>query len=350
MSGPDRDLPVAETSASPAGYYHHHHGGSSSSLSASPAQRQPSQGYRPNLHPSQRQNQSQDQSQPHRQQQQSVVASEGAGLGARPGESPADQQLHQQHHQAPGLDSGTINTGANVDTDDNRHHSDDPTTTAAAADHGSGSASLPPFEPIFTLLTNTTTNTTVHPRVHYVFSDDDASAIFTAPQTDPLHRALVVDLAPPAAPNGKWSVSWASSLTPDFAVTGSQLSLQQHGSSGGGGGGAAAGNDTDNGAETGSTSVVLRVEGVEREPVSSRPNSLPASGSGIVGRENIEQLVEEFRRRMGVLKKVVDEGERRKDAMARMNEGASEQGEDAPVAPTAESTTTPPILEDDGTG
>ncbi|PTB65982.1 hypothetical protein BBK36DRAFT_1089833, partial [Trichoderma citrinoviride] len=178
---------------------------------------------------------------------------------------------------------------------------------------------LPPFEPIFTLLTNTTTNTTVHPRVHYLFSDDDASAVFTAPHADPLHRALVVDLAPPAAPNGKWSVSWASSLTPDFAVTSSQLSLQQHAAA------ADSGNDI-----PGSTSVVLRVEGVEREPVSSRPNSLPASGSGIVGRENIEQLVDEFRRRMVVLKKVVDEGERRKEAMARTNEGLhSEQGEDA---------------------
>ncbi|PTB74087.1 hypothetical protein M440DRAFT_43230, partial [Trichoderma longibrachiatum ATCC 18648] len=176
---------------------------------------------------------------------------------------------------------------------------------------------FPPFEPIFTLLTNTTTNTTVHPRVHYLFSDDDASAIFTAPQTttDPLQRAIVVDLAPPSAPNGKWSVSWASSLTPDFAVTSSQLSLQQHGSGT-------------------TTSVMLRVEGVEREPVSSRPNSLPASGSGIVGRENVEQLVEEFRRRMGVLKKVVDEGERRKEVMARMNEGVhSEEGEGARGVP-----------------
>ncbi|TFB02845.1 hypothetical protein CCMA1212_005053 [Trichoderma ghanense] len=346
MSGPDRDQPVAEASASPAGYYHHHGGSSSSSLAASsPAQRRPSQNYRQNLHPGQLQSQSQGQggpSQPHRQQH-FVAASEGAIMGARPGEAqlPPDQQQHQQHQRrGHGLDSGIIN----AETDGNNPNNDDAPTTTAADD----ASDFPPFEPIFTLLTNTTTNTTVHPRVHYLFSDDDASAVFTAPQTDPLHRALVVDLAPPAAPNGQWSVSWASSLTPDFAVTSSQLSLQQHGS----GGAAAAAAGADNGNENTATSVVLRVEGVEREPVSSRPNSLPASGSGIVGRENIEQLVEEFRRRMGVLKKVVDEGERRKEVMARTNEGGhSEEGEDAPgAAPPPAESTAPVVLEDDGTG
>lgn len=78
---------------------------------------------------------------------------------------------------------------------------------------------------------------------------------------------------------------------------------------------------------------MLRVEGVEREAVASRPNSLPSSGSGIVGRENVDQLTEEFKRRMGVLKKVVDEGERRREAMSRLNEGRvqqhPDQGEDA---------------------
>ncbi|EGR48204.1 uncharacterized protein TRIREDRAFT_62537 [Trichoderma reesei QM6a] len=275
-------------------------------------------------------------------------------MGARPGEaqSPLDQQRQQQqqqqhHHQGHGNDSDIVNT----ETDDNPNNDDDPpTTAAAAAGHESESASFPPFEPIFTLLTNTTTNTTVHPRVHYIFSDDDASPVFTAPQTDPLHRALVVDLAPPSAPNGKWSVSWASSLTPDFAVTSSQLSLQQHGSNNSGGAPIAA---ADNGNENAATtSVMLRVEGVEREPVSSRSNSLPASGSGIVGRENVEQLVEEFRRRMGVLKKVVEEGERRKEAMARLHEEGvhSGQGEDAQDAPPAEPTGPPVVLEDDGTG
>ncbi|KAK1245708.1 hypothetical protein MKX07_004777 [Trichoderma sp. CBMAI-0711] len=369
MPGPDRDQPVAETSASPAGYHQHHHGGSSSSLAAASlsVQRRLSQHYRQNLHPGQAQSQNQNQnqgqgsSQPHRQQQQQfVVASEGAAMGARPGEaqSPLDhqrqqQQQHHHHHQGPGIDSDMANT----ETDDNPNNDADPptTTSAVVAEHESDSASFPPFEPIFTLLTNTTTNTTVHPRVHYIFSDDDASPVFTAPQTDPLHRALVVDLAPPSAPNGNWSVSWASSLTPDFAVTSSQLSLQQHGSNNNGGAAtttAAAAADNGNGNENAATtSVMLRVEGVEREPVSSRPNSLPASGSGIVGRENVEQLVEEFRRRMGVLKKVVEEGERRKEAMARMNERVhSGEGDDVPDAQPAEPTGPPVVLEDDGTG
>ncbi|KAK4061478.1 uncharacterized protein Triagg1_10335 [Trichoderma aggressivum f. europaeum] len=213
-----------------------------------------------------------------------------AALAARPGESP-----EQHHHHGVDSSSGLVDGNG----DGNRNNADD--------------ADLPPFEPIFTLLTNNTTNTTVHPRVHYLFSDDDASAVLTAPQTDPLHRALVVDLAPPAAPNGKWTVSWASSLTPSFAVTASQLSLQQHG-----------GND----AEAGSTSAVLRVEGVEREAVASGPNSLPSSGSGVVGRENVEQLTDEFRRRMGVLKKVVDEGERRREALSRLGEGRAQQHPD----------------------
>ncbi|OPB37840.1 hypothetical protein A0O28_0101240 [Trichoderma guizhouense] len=246
-----------------------------------------------------------------------------AALAARPAESP--EQHHHNYNQGVDNNSGLIdgsdgnhNHNHNADNIDGAHDVD-----AAARDAAhDADADLPPFEPIFTLLTNNTTNTTVHPRVHYLFSDDDASAVLTAPQTDPLHRALVVDLAPPAAPNGKWTVSWASSLTPDFAITASQLSLQQHGSG-------SEGND----AEAGSKSVVLRVEGVEREAVASRPNSLPSSGSGVVGRENVDQLTEEFKRRMGVLKKVVDEGERRREAMSRLNEGRvqqhPDQGEDA---------------------
>lgn len=240
-----------------------------------------------------------------------------AALAARPAESP------EQHHH--NYDRGVDNSSGLVDGSDGSHNHNhnadniDGAHDVDAAAHDAAhdaDADLPPFEPIFTLLTNNTTNTTVHPRVHYLFSDDDASAVLTAPQTDPLHRALVVDLAPPAAPNGKWTVSWASSLTPDFAITASQLSLQQNG------------NDT----EAGSTSAVLRVEGVEREAVASRPNSLPSSGSGVVGRENVDQLTEEFKRRMGVLKKVVDEGERRREAMSRLNEGRvqhPDQGEDA---------------------
>ncbi|KAL7896976.1 hypothetical protein HDV63DRAFT_82894 [Trichoderma sp. SZMC 28014] len=230
--------------------------------------------------------------QPH---QQTTASSSTAAL----------QGQDQQHHY-----------DANPSHSDIINDSNDAPAPSSSSDH------IPPFEPIFTLLTNTTTNTTVHPRVHYLFSDDDASAVLTAPQTDPSHRALIVDLAPPANPTGKWTVSWASSLTPDFAVTASQLSLQQH----------SGNNDGEDGEnnEGASSSVMLRVEGVEREavPADTKPTSANLRGSsssggstaGIIGREDVDQLTEEFRRRMGVLRKVVDEGERRRETLNRLNE------------------------------
>ncbi|KAF4343699.1 hypothetical protein FBEOM_2372 [Fusarium beomiforme] len=171
---------------------------------------------------------------------------------------------------------------------------------------------MPPFEPLFTLLTNSTSNTTVHPRVHYVFSDDDPSILATSAQ-DPSHRPLVVELAPaPDGDSNRWAVSWAASLTPDFAVTNSSLTVQQSESEESGGAGA----------------LMLRVEGVEREPVEMRPDSLPSSGSGAIGGEDIDVLAEDFRRRMGVLKKVVDEAEKRRAAVVQDEEfhNAEEEG------------------------
>ncbi|KAF4985942.1 hypothetical protein FDECE_16223, partial [Fusarium decemcellulare] len=61
-------------------------------------------------------------------------------------------------------------------------------------EHAPPEPPMPPFEPLFTLLTNSTTNTTVHPRIHYLFSDDDPSLLANpADAADPSHRALVVD-------------------------------------------------------------------------------------------------------------------------------------------------------------
>lgn len=153
---------------------------------------------------------------------------------------------------------------------------------------------MPPFEPLFALLTNSTTNTTVHPRIHYLFSDDDPS-VLASPAVD---RALVVDLVPaPEGDSSRWAVSWAASLTPDFAVTKSNVAVQQS-------------EGDDDGRNGGA--LMLRVEGVEREPVEMRPDSLPSSGSGAIGGEDVDVLADDFRRRMGVLKKVVDEGEKRR--------------------------------------
>ncbi|KND91189.1 hypothetical protein TOPH_04104 [Tolypocladium ophioglossoides CBS 100239] len=174
-------------------------------------------------------------------------------------------------------------------------HPGEAAATAQLDEHqlpGDSNTAPPSFEPLFTLLTNETTNTTVHPRVQYLFADDDTSVL-----SNPPDRAVIVDLAP-SADNTHWAVSWASSLSADFAVTGSRLAAQQ-----------ADGEASDSGA------AMLRIEGVEREPVDDvRGDSLPASGSGsaAMGSDDVEALAVEFRRRMGVLKKVVGEGERRK--------------------------------------
>ncbi|UNI23612.1 hypothetical protein JDV02_009421 [Purpureocillium takamizusanense] len=181
----------------------------------------------------------------------------------------------------------------------------------------------PPLEPLFTLLTNTTSNATVHPRVQYVFSDDDPSALSNqgntlqpaadatggGSTTGARHRTVVVDLAP-SDDNSRWTVAWASSMSPEFAVTGSSIAVPQ--SSGGGGGG-----DASDGSSAGAP--ILHIEGVEGEPVDPRGESLPgsSSGSATVGREDVEGLADEFRRRMGVLRKVVGEGERRREAVAK---------------------------------
>ncbi|KAF4970512.1 hypothetical protein FSARC_2480 [Fusarium sarcochroum] len=189
---------------------------------------------------------------------------------------------------------------------------------ASTEENDAVEAPMPPFEPLFTLLTNSTTNTTVHPRIHYLFSDDDPSILATSTE-DPSHRALVVDLAPaPEGASSRWDVSWAASLTPDFAVTESSVAVQQ--SEGDESGGAGA--------------LMLRVEGVEREPVEIRSDSLPSSGSGAIGGEDVDVLAEDFRRRMGVLKKVVDEGEKRRVVVEQHEEGdhaaAEEDEEGAP--------------------
>ncbi|KAJ6785755.1 hypothetical protein PWT90_04845 [Aphanocladium album] len=82
-----------------------------------------------------------------------------------------------------------------------------PVAAAASAEHISSSETEqqppppPPFEPLFALLTNTTTGATVHPRIHYIFSDDDTSiptdtAAHQHGDADE-HRSLVVALQPP---------------------------------------------------------------------------------------------------------------------------------------------------------
>jgi hypothetical protein len=183
----------------------------------------------------------------------------------------------------------------------------------------------PAFEPLFTLLTNTTTGATIHPHVQYLFSDDDTS-VLSAAHDDPAHRAVVVDLAPSGGDENTWRVQWASSLSADFAITGSQLVVQPN-------------NDT----SEGDASMMLRLEGAEREPLDasasggSRPGSLPSSSSGALGREDVDSLADEFKRRVAVLKRVVGEGERRRGVMDKLADARAAEGDKAPLAGERES-------------
>ena len=77
--------------------------------------------------------------------------------------------------------------------------------------------------------------------------------------------------------------------------------------------------------------TMLKVEGVEREPVDVAGSTagegvMRGSGSGQVARENVEGLVEDFKRRMGVLGKVVTEGERRRAAMGEQGDMEQQLG------------------------
>lgn len=184
-------------------------------------------------------------------------------------------------------------------------HDDDATAGASAdrlqssSQHSGGLGQEPAFEPLFTLLTNATTNTTTHPRVHYIFSDDDPSILST---TDPSRRNLIIDLAPAPdadAPSSPWKVASASSLSPDFAITASKLAEQQHG------------ND-----------AMLRLEGVEREPVEMTRD--PAEGEDRAA-EDKEGLVEDYKRRMDLLRKVVEVVSQRSRAVGAGQEAVADQ-------------------------
>ncbi|RDA89102.1 hypothetical protein CP532_2284 [Ophiocordyceps camponoti-leonardi (nom. inval.)] len=215
-------------------------------------------------------------------------------------------------------------------------------------------SSQPPFEPLFTLLTNTTTNTTIHPRVQYLFTDDDPS-ILSAPtpssSSSPSRRAMVVDLQPDPDPSGTgWKVSWAASLSADFAISDARILSPSSAPSTSGAG-------------------VLRLDGVEREPVEPPPPLPPpptqssrasdgllrnsdadaadADAGGRHAGEDVHALAEDFRRRMAILQSVVAEADRRIAATKMQDDPSSSEhqqkkpkkgtaDEKAPVAEDAE--------------
>lgn len=107
-------------------------------------------------------------------------------------------------------------------------------------------------------------------------------------------------------------MSWASSLTEDLAVTDAQLQKQGDG--------------------------MLRLEAVEREPVEAgaggsgtRRDSTAAVSPGTTGaavEEDVDGLVEDFKRRMGVLRKVVGQGDKRTAQISYEAKGEDDGGKE----------------------
>jgi hypothetical protein len=200
----------------------------------------------------------------------------------------------------------------------------------------------PPFAPVFTLVTNTSSQTTHHPHVRYIFSDDGPDVLTQAladhdpglddSSDDPTsvnHRAVILDLA--RNPDGAYHVSWASSLSPSWAVLNAQLNQTSPPSSDGGGGG----NDNEGPDDHARPKrLMLRIEGIESGSTgsegelrisgeASRQGSASNSGSGSAQKErertdgeDYGSMVDEFERRMALLRKLVDDGEERRRKVA----------------------------------
>ncbi|KAL2108205.1 hypothetical protein VUR80DRAFT_4124 [Thermomyces stellatus] len=168
--------------------------------------------------------------------------------------------------------------------------------------------------PLFTLVQNSTSKTTHHPHVHYIFADDDPELLTRAlTASDPAApggaeatRSVLLDLAPG---DDGWQVSHASSLSADWAVVDAGLRTME---------------DAE-GQEGGTGALMLRIEGVEGES-----GDVEASEGARDGKEEYEVLMEEFEKRMGVLRRVVGAGEARRRVCLQgrpENEGPPESGE-----------------------
>ncbi|KAK7738559.1 hypothetical protein SLS53_006079 [Cytospora paraplurivora] len=264
----------------------------------------------------------------------------------------------------------------------------------------------PVFQPLFTLVTDGTTRATHHPRVHYIFSDDDPDILTEAlarhgsqqqfaltsfpsgsgtfpddrerhrPQSTgsttgpPLNeRVIVLDLVPrtstkpsvehsataAATTSGGcgYEVAWASSLSSDWAVVSAKISPMADDINASA---TAVANSTDPNEDNPPQQLILRIEGLggDAVPSSSAPpqatpgtrarTSSAATATGIgagagssgrgpsveerdlrlsgssatgqgqgqhgqeKGKEDYAAILEEFDKRMGLLRKVVDAG------------------------------------------
>ncbi|KAH7027764.1 uncharacterized protein B0I36DRAFT_364918 [Microdochium trichocladiopsis] len=229
---------------------------------------------------------------------------------------------------------------------------------------------LPTFESIFTLVTNTSQSTTHHPHVRYIFSDDDpdmltqalAECEATEAQEGSRHRAMMLDLSPDA--NGGYSIAGATSLSPSWAVLSAELSQISPPSSDGGNNNDSR-NDGDEPAKR-PERLMLRVEGVESSTLGSevdmalsedqnRQGSGSRSGlsSGATNsradmaptNDNMEDygvLIEDFQKRMLMLRKVVDAGEERRNHRATTDLGVEQDLSTGPIPHADDPTGRPP--------
>ncbi|EFQ30828.1 hypothetical protein CGRA01v4_12891 [Colletotrichum graminicola] len=228
-----------------------------------------------------------------------------------------------QHQKAP-LGSSPGAAAPSATAPDPAPDADPDADTAAAAEPGTEPA--PKLDPagFFTLVSNATTNSTHHPTVKYIFLDDDPDTLTAAlaahhaanqaaptpsastskpaapggknPPPSAVDRAVLLDVVPGA--DGQWTVASAASLSADFAVTDASIARQEGEKEGG---------------------LVLKIEGVESEGAAGgdkdrdRAESLPSSSSAVArsGGEEYGPLLEDFERKMSVLRRVVKAGEGR---------------------------------------
>ncbi|KAL2169133.1 hypothetical protein VTG60DRAFT_6460 [Thermothelomyces hinnuleus] len=207
----------------------------------------------------------------------------------------------------------------------------------------------PPFSPVFALLSSTSHSTnrqTVHhPTVHYIFADDDPEILTAAlahhhqgayndnseeGTSLTSDRGVLLDMEPTADGSG-YEVTWASSLTPDWAVTSATISRSE-----GGLGEAAPGFGS---------KLVLNIEGVSLEPSlgpaplgkASTPEVEMQSSGASTGKartataaEEYADLLQDFDKRMSILRKVVEAGAARQRALGEGGGQFSEAARDKP--------------------
>lgn len=289
-------------------------------------------------------------------------------------ERSASPGMQQQQHRPL---AASLETAQPMDPEQQLHHDPDQPQVNEAVP--------PPFQPLFTLVTDSITRTTRHPQVHYIFSDDDPQLLTDAladhahqhqppsshdsspnastsqnPRNPPLtnpntERAILLDLVPKTASTSDdptsssaaatgFHVQWASSLSADWAVTSAKITPMADDA-------ATVPSDTQGSeAPDGAPRLMLRIEGVDvasgvppastrtRKPSIStvahtssaaaaggrRPSleerelrmsasggggggkRASPSGPGAQGNEDYGAIVEEFDKRMGMLRKVID--------------------------------------------